>query len=113
MSDEFYDGELQGIVGAWGKGTSSRHRRLRRWHVSSPQRRLGRAFWTGKSVYGGRTSLRENAECVRKLKTFRQLGWGGFVHREEGGLERAESAWSNLSLLCPVRIPDPKNPQAS
>lgn len=63
---------------------------------------MRRTFWAGKSVYGGRTSLRENAECVRKLKTFRLLGRGGIVGKEKGGLERAESAWSNLSLLCPV-----------
>ena len=79
---------------------------------------MRRAFCTGKSMYGGRTSVRENAECVKESKRLSDdWAWKAQWVEKKRELERAgtlrqHGAETTPVPLCLVQIPDPKNPRA-
>lgn len=69
-------GDVERIMGAQRKGAYSRHRESVRTSKGGgmeaapkiSQGDMRRAFWTGKSMNGRRTSVRENSGCGEKTK---------------------------------------------
>lgn len=106
-------GKVEGIMGAQSKGTEQAQRVSedvqRRWQEAAPkgewelisQGDMRREFWTGKSMHGRRTSVRENAGCGKETKGLSD-NWAGLAWWVEK--KKSYRELSQQGATCPYYV---------